>query len=286
MNDEQTLLHAPSELTATRLRRLGEGIGKVVYASEHWVVKRERSPVEVLALILIWKTLRRVTAALPGRLGRRLLERPSRRIRLLRFCIQPFVAILPKGLWFMTHARGIWRSYHKHSVRGEKLSILHLSGSGLVPNRVSFPPTRVKVAGWPGWLTVEEATERVEATLHQRLLDLAKRNRYEELDQWLVRFLELRQSGWERGLFSTDAHLKNFGVTGDRIVLLDPGGLTDRWTVVEERLAREERIEDPHRALGLGDVLARRPDIAERFDRKWKAVVNRETVRRCWPEAS
>ena len=57
--------HAPEELTRDRLTRLGEGIGKVVYASEHWVVKRERTPGEVVALILIWKILRQWAHMLP-----------------------------------------------------------------------------------------------------------------------------------------------------------------------------------------------------------------------------
>lgn len=276
------LSHAPAELTGVRLRRLGEGIGKVVYASPHWVVKRERSPVEVLALILIWKALRKVTRWLPGRLGRRLLERPSKTIRLLRVCIQPFVSLLPRSLWFMTHAREIWHGYHKSSLRGERLSEAYLHGSGLVPERISFPPTRVKVGGWPGWLTVEEAAERVEATLHQHLSRLASIGQFEELEDCLDRFLDLRQVGWRKGLFSTDAHLKNFGVTGDRIVLLDSGGLTDRWSVVEERLAREEKVKHPHRVLGLATILASRPDIAGRFNDRWKSTVNRDYVRSCW----
>src|SRR5688572_17660085 len=58
----------PEELTRTRLLRLGEGIGKVVYASEHWVVKRERSPSAIIALIVIWKFLRRAERHLPARL--------------------------------------------------------------------------------------------------------------------------------------------------------------------------------------------------------------------------
>ena len=55
----RVLLHAPPELTAGRLKRLGEGIGKVVYASEHWVIKRPRTPSEIVALILLWKILPR-----------------------------------------------------------------------------------------------------------------------------------------------------------------------------------------------------------------------------------
>lgn len=276
------LPHAPAELTRSRLRRLGEGIGKVVYASPHWVVKRERSPVEVLALILIWKALRKVTRWLPGGIGRRLLERPSKTIRFIRVCIQPLVSVLPRGLWFMTHAREIWHGYHKSSLRGERLSHEHLHGSALIPERITFPPTKVKVGGWPGWLIVDEAVERVDSTLHQHLSRLASAGRYGELEEWLNRFLDLRQTGWRKGLFSTDAHLKNFGVTGDRIVLLDPGGLTDRWSVVEARLEREEKVKYPHRMLGLGTILASRPDLAARFNERWKATVNRETVRSCW----
>ena len=55
----RAIAHAPEELTRDRLKRLGEGIGKVVYASEHWVVRRERSPREVVALIILWKVLRK-----------------------------------------------------------------------------------------------------------------------------------------------------------------------------------------------------------------------------------
>src|SRR5438067_1972020 len=69
----ELLPHAPPELTRGRLRRLGEGIGKVVYASEHWVVKRERSPSEILALIAIWRALRKLEHVLPRAFARRLL---------------------------------------------------------------------------------------------------------------------------------------------------------------------------------------------------------------------
>ena len=53
--EPRVLPHAPEELTRGRLRRIGEGIGKVVYASEQWVVKRERSPFEIVALIVLWR---------------------------------------------------------------------------------------------------------------------------------------------------------------------------------------------------------------------------------------
>src|SRR6185503_1914493 len=95
--------HAPGELTRGRLRRLGEGIGKVVYASEHWVVKRERSPSEIVALIVLWKALRKVEHVLPGRIGRRLLERPSTQLRLLRVMVQGSMRVIPKSVWFTTH---------------------------------------------------------------------------------------------------------------------------------------------------------------------------------------
>ena len=64
---------APEELTRTKLRRLGEGIGKIVYASEHWVVKRQRTPWEMVALIVLWRTVRKCERYLPGGLGERLL---------------------------------------------------------------------------------------------------------------------------------------------------------------------------------------------------------------------
>ncbi len=281
--EAHVLTHAPEELTSRKLRRLGEGVGRVVYASEHWVVKRERSASDILALIVIWKALRRVAHLLPGRLGDRLLQRPSRWIRLLRVSIRPFVLVVPRPVWLMTHAGEMWRLYRARDARGRRLADAHLAGSGLIPARVSFPPVRVRVGGWPGWLTVSEATERVEETLHQRLARLAAAGRFDELELWLERLLDLRQSGWRRGLFSTDAHLKNYGIIGDRVVLLDSGGLTDRWAEIETRLVPAGAPDPPHVRLGLVDALRGRPDIAERFDARWCQVVSRDGVLRHWP---
>jgi hypothetical protein len=279
----RVLPQAPEELTRGRLRRLGQGLGKVVYASEHWVVKRERSPSEILALIAVWKLLRFVERFLPGKLGRRLLEHPGRQIRLLRVLMQGLMAIVPQSVWYATHMGDLWRLYISRDVRGERLARTYLSGSDLVPERVTFPPVRVTIGGWPGWLTVSEATERVEATLYDRLTELARAGRFAEVELWLSRFLELRQAGWQRGVFSVDAHLKNFGVIGDRVVLLDAGGLTDSWEEIHQRLAFEDVVTEPHIQLGLGPVLAARPDIAARFNARWKAVVSPEVVRRHWP---
>ena len=280
---EHVLAHAPPELCQGRLRRIGEGIGKVVYASQHWVVKRDRTPSEVVALIIVWKLLRKIAHFLPRHWGERLLSRPSRPIRALRLATQTMMLVVPRSLWFTSHIGGVWRTYRKRDLRGARLADRHLAGSDLVPDRVTFPPTLVKVGGWPGWLEVHEATERVEATLHQRLEQLARTGNYDEVERWLDRFLELRQAGWQRGLFSTDAHLKNFGVCGDRIVLLDTGGLTDRWADVESRLCFEEVIAEPHIQLGLGGILGARRDIADRFNARWKALVNRARVREHWP---
>ena len=279
----RVLAHAPDELTRGRLRRLGEGVGKVVYASRHWVVKRERSPSEILALIVIWKMVRRLERILPGAFGKRLLQHPSKQIRLLRVLLQPIVRVIPRSVWFTTHAGEVWRVYRYRDERGEGLAEAHLAGTLLVPERVEFPPTEVRVGGWPGWLTVSEATERVEDTLYSRLAALSGEGRFEEMEVWLNRFLDLRQAGWQCGVFSVDAHLKNFGVSEDRVVLLDAGGLTNHWEEIEGRLAREDRVEQPHLELGLGPLLTARPDVAERFNARWKATVNLEEVQRLWP---
>ena len=276
---------APEELVCTRLERLGEGVGRVVYASQHWVVKRERSTSAILALILIWKVLRRVARFLPARLRDRLMGRPSRLIRLARVLMQPFVLAIPRSVWLMTHAGKVWRVHRTRDRRGERLARNYLDGTTLIPARIVFPPTRVRVGGWPGWLVVSEASERVENTLYQRIAALAGLERWDQVEQWLDRFLDLRQAGWQRGLFSVDAHLKNFGVIGDRVVLVDTGGLTKSWTEIEQRLATEEAVAEPHVRLGLERVLAPRPDIAERFNARWKAVVSRDGVLRRWPEA-
>ena len=102
----------------------------------------------------------------------------------------------------------------------------------------------------------------------------------------LDRFLASRRSAWERGVFSLDAHLKNFGVLGDRVVLLDSGGLTNRWADIESRLKLLDDFLSPHARLGLELTLRDRPDIAERFDEQWRANVCPEGVLRHWPVAA
>ncbi len=259
-------------------------MGRVVYASQHWVVKRERSASAIIALILIWKVLRKVAHVLPNRMGDRMLRRPSRMIRLARVLIQPFVLAVPKSIWMMTHAGELWRVHRTYDRRGERLARTHLAGTSLIPERVEFPPTRVRVSGWPGWLVVSEATERVEQTLYHRIAALARLGRWDQVEEWLERLLDFRQSGWRTGLFSMDAHLKNFGVVGDRVVLVDTGGLTERWSEIEQRLSSEQAAAEPHVRLGLERILVPRPDIAERFNLRWKEVVSRSGVLRNWPE--
>ncbi|MEN6607186.1 MAG: hypothetical protein ABFD60_08070 [Bryobacteraceae bacterium] len=280
------LVHAPEELLRGRLRRLGEGIGRVVFASEHWVVKRDRSPSEMIALVLLWRAARRLERILPARFRFRFFTKPSTTLRILRVLTQLVVPALPRGVWYATHIREVWLTHYKREVRGKRLAGRHLTGTHLVPERIAFPPVRVAVGGWPGWLVVSEAIERVEATLEQRLTELSNAGRFDELELWLDRFLEMRLAGWQRGVFSVDAHLKNFGVTGDRVVIIDAGGLTDRWKDIEQRMDIEEATEEPHVRLGLGPLLASRPDIADRFNAQWKATVNLDEVRRHWPEAS
>src|SRR5690349_10638631 len=119
---ERVFAEAPPELTEGRLRRIGEGIGRVVYASDHWVVKRERSPHEVIALILLWRLLRNLECHIPGDLGKRLLQAPARQLRFLRLLIQAVMLIIPRSIWFTSHIRSVWRIYHKRNVRGAKLA--------------------------------------------------------------------------------------------------------------------------------------------------------------------
>jgi hypothetical protein len=277
------MAHAPQELTEGRLERLGEGIGKVVYASPHWVVKRERSTGEILSLILVWKLLRRLEKRLPGRWGRRLRDHPGPQLRLLRWAARAVVTLVPLSLWYSSHAGQVWRIYAHRGWRGEHLAVKHLSGTPLVPETITFPPARVRVGGWPGWLTVSEATERVEATLHERLAALAREGRYDQVETWLERLLELRRKGWQRGVYSVDAHLKNFGVIGERVVLLDAGGLTDHWEEVEQHLEKVDRAAEPHAELGLREILRDAPGVASRFNARWKEAVNAGAVRAVWP---
>ena len=118
----------------------------------------------------------------------------------------------------------------------------------------------------------------METTLDKRVEALAGEGDFSGVELWLNRFLDTRIAGWERGLFSVDAHLKNFGVVGERVVLLDTGGLTNRWSDISERLSKDEKVAEPHVQLGLGEVLAAQPEVANRFNERWKALVNRNTV--------
>jgi hypothetical protein len=277
------LTRAPDDLTRRRLVRLGEGINKVVYASEHWVVKRERRPSEIIALICVWKLLRRLDRIVPGALGRKLLEKPGRQIRFLRSVFEVVVLPIPRGFWLATHIGSLWKWHSTREIHGQMIADSCLAGTNLMPECVTFPPTRVHVGGWPGWIVTSAAMERVEATLQDRINDLARARRFDEIEVWLGRFLDLRTAGWQRGALSLDPHLKNYGVVGDRVVLLDAGGLTNDWQEIEERLAVQNEFDSPHVRLGLERTLRDRPDIADRFDVRWRETVNAETVRSHWP---
>jgi hypothetical protein len=280
----RVLVEAPRELTEGRLRRIGEGVGRVAYASRHWVVKRNRSPHEVVALVWLWRILRKLELLIPGGLGKRLVAAPGRQIRFLRVLVQAVMLIIPRSLWFTSHIRSIWWVYQKRALRGARLAEERLSSTSLIPEQIEFPPTRVKVAGWPGWLIVSRAEERAEITLHALIAKLSRQGKFDEIEVWLDRFLQLRQSGWKHGLFSLDAHLKNFGVCEERVFLIDTGGLTKSWREVEAHLSREQQHSEPHVRLGLEQALATRPDIAKRFNDRWKAIVNPEAVAGHWPD--
>ena len=280
----RVLMRAPDELIWEPLPRLGEGIGKVVYASQHWVVKRERRPSEILALIGVWKFLRRLERLLPAWLKPLIVPDPKKRNRWLMLLFQAIVLAVPKGIWFTTHMGEYWRWYVKSEARGAVLADKYLAGTSLLPERVTFPHVRVRVRDWPGLFVVSEATEKVETTLHERINDLARSLRFDEIQVWLDRLLAARRSGWRLGVFSLDAHLKNFGVLGDRVVLLDTGGLTNRWPDIEKRLKLVDEFLSPHARLGLELTLRDRPDIAERFDEQWRATVNADEIRKLWPK--
>lgn len=279
----KALESAPEELTRGRLMRIGEGVGKVVYASERWVVKRERGASEIIALILIWRLMKRLEHRLPGRLASKWFTHPSTPLRALRMALQTVVAVVPRAVWFSTYWGRVWRKFVHRDVRGELLAVKHLSGTSLVPETVTFPPTLVKVAGWPGWLVVTEATERVEETLYDRLKKLAAQGRWAEVERWLERMLELRSAGWRRGVFSVDAHLKNFGVIQSRVVLIDSGGLTDCWEDVERHLASMAKNGPVARQFGLEEILAGAPELAHRFEARWRELTAPQSLRDLWP---
>jgi len=50
-------------------------------------------------------------------------------------------------------------------------------------------------------------------------------------------------------------------------------------------LEAEESMAPPHVRLCLG-LFADYSEIAQRFDERWKAAINRIVVRNCWPSTS
>jgi hypothetical protein len=227
--------------------------------------------------------VRKLERLLPRRLRHRLLAGPSVTLRLLRVLMQAVLRVVPQSLWYMRHLRELWATHIARDKHGEQLAREHLLGTDLVPEQISFPPVRVNVGGWLGYLTVDHATERVEATLLDQIASLAQDGEWAQVEVWLARLLETRRTAWSLGIFSVDAHLKNYGITENRVVLIDPGGLTTQWSDVHERLEFEQGMAAPHVRLGLGRVLAPRPDIADRFDADWKRTVSVEGVLKHWP---
>jgi hypothetical protein len=59
--------------------------------------------------------------------------------------------------------------------------------------------------------------------------------------------------------------------------------LTNNWSDIQKRLGPTDEFDSPHVKLGLEMTLRDRPDIAERFDARWRATVSAEAVRNSWP---
>jgi hypothetical protein len=51
-----------------------------------------------MALIGVWKLLRRLAHFLPGQVGRRLLEKPGKQIRFLRVVFRVLVVPIPRSV--------------------------------------------------------------------------------------------------------------------------------------------------------------------------------------------
>ena len=139
------VLHAPpEELIATPLRRLGEGVGKVVYASPHWVVKRERSPSEVVAIVVLWNILRKVKRLFPKHIADKMFTGPSKQIRFFRVLVQAGMLVIPKSIWFTRRIEHAWKLYHKRNVRGERLAEEHLTGTVVRTRAGGFDSPRIR----------------------------------------------------------------------------------------------------------------------------------------------
>ena len=287
MAESHVVSHIPEELTLGTLRRLGEGIGKVVYASEHWVVSRERTPLEMVALIVLWKALRKLERLLPGAWGKTLRDRPSRQIRFLRVLVQGAIVVVPRALWFSSHIRDVLRLYHRRSVRGRE------TGAN------SF-----------GRIRTDSGAHRVPpgARSHWRLARMADGLRGQRTGGF--------DAPSEDDAAGGGGSFRGAGSVARTPARDAPGGMA-AGTVFAGRTSEKLRHHwrahcpfghgradeplggsgkavgggrvqptEPHVRLGLGELLEEHAEIARRFDQRWKDTINTEVVRECWPRAA
>ena len=284
-----------AEFTGAPLERVGSGFESIVYGSTCWVVKVPRDErglaASLLATVVVGRALRplRTCGGAPGnrepagaamafcrdRRGPTPVARGARGLPAI-------LIMVPERSW---RGSGIERRARWLRARAEecqRLAMRCLDGTPLVPRRVELPPTRIRTARWGRRRTVTTAYQRVDRTLWDEALRCGRLGRVDELDRWLDRFLSFQIMLWRRGvLFAASNPYENHGVLGDRLVLLDHGGLiedprTIRLSLDTVRTRWLEQTRDLY-------TTARSTASCEPFGQRLSDLLQPSAVRMHWP---
>ncbi|MBZ0165314.1 MAG: rhomboid family intramembrane serine protease, partial [Candidatus Omnitrophica bacterium] len=290
-----------AEITAQPLVRIGQGWQKVVYASDNWVVQQE------------WSIAAAATIVKRSRLLNKYIRRfvPNTTLASLRnpntFTVKQFAVKIAKIIVFRAMFFTLWSLFkmmprfvlqrthsgrailaHRDEARQAEdiLKNSALANSDYIPRRYSIKPTKVRLAGHLFSVTTTQVVERADNTLHDHLAMLVAEGRVEEAKEWLDRFLRMQVMLWEMGLFEYTFQPGNYGVIGQRLVLLDHGEMTNRHDEINVKLARWHdeayvwTVSSFERAFG-----PEHQDIVQEYFERMTRLINKEAIEQHWPEA-
>jgi glycosyltransferase involved in cell wall biosynthesis len=270
------------ELTRAQLERVGSGFEKVVFGSRRWVVKIPRDERGLGAALLATVAVDRARRLLARRHPAVRFRAGSRIWTVLREAFRVAIVMVPERWWRGSRVERRVRWLRARAEACERLARRRLDGTALTPGRVEILPTRIRTARWGRRWTVTTAHQRVDRSLADEAWRCLRLGRFQNLEQWLDRFLAFQTELWRRGVFFGASNpLENHGVLGDRLVLLDESGLTDDPREIRLTLdSVRARWLDAMRDL---DARRRRQPPRESFAQRLTRLMQPSVIREHWP---